>query len=354
MLHRRKRLRSDSDGVAASPSRPKADVVRRWRFSVRAPALGANEVLCVTGDCSQLGCWAPVRVLQLAETSVAGVWGGVCDIPAGVDVHYRYSVCIVSGDSSSSRHHILVRSWETELNPRLISGEQTPADEPETYGLIGSTFKIDKGWLTTENLLQFKFYKNPFAFKSAIRDGTLLVKLIPVNYQFGSENASSPIEDSLNADTNDAETPSCIVSEVATLNAVDCQFKPQEQFGRLYNKNDFLIFNVTAPNLHSLAYLMDFYKYSSKASPGDPPRHIGYSYILPNLLKKSEGQIELPITCSSKHRPLGSMNFEYLTVYPMQEQLCDMRISYSSYWNESWKGLDVGHRGLGSSFKAKE
>lgn len=285
MLPRRKRLRNDNDGAPASPLRPKRDVeagLRPWRFAVRAPALGANEVVCVTGDCPQLGCWTPARVLQLAEAS--GVWSGSCDLPAERDVPYRYCVCIVSRESPPARHHVLVRSWETELNPRVIRSADAPAVGPDTYGLIGPTPKIDKGWLTTENLLQFKFYKDPFVFKSAIRDGTLLVKLIPVNYQFDAENASSPTDDSLNADTNDAETPSCIVTEVATLNPTECKFEPQEQFGRVYNKNDFMIFNITAPNLHSLAYLIDFYKFSSKGSSGDPPRHIGYSYILPNLL----------------------------------------------------------------------
>lgn len=31
-----------------------------------------------------------------------------------------------------------------------------------------------------------------------------------------------------------------------------------------------------------------------------------------------------------------------------------MKLSFSRYWNKKWSGLDVGHRGSGTSFKTKE
>lgn len=118
----------------------------------------------------------------------------------------------------------------------------------------------------------------------------------------------------------------------------------------------------------NIAYLIDLYTYSHRAEKGEPPHHIGYHYLLPNQLKKSEGQLELPITCASKHRPLGMMRIEFVKTTPLNDPRCDMKVicwssfslnllmilfqmSYIRYWNEKKKGLDVGHRGSGTSFK---
>lgn len=52
------------------------------------------------------------------------------------------------------------------------------------------------------------------------------------------------------------------------------------------------------------AYLVDYYVYSSRCFPGEPPSHIGFSYILPSTLQSSVGLLTVPIT-SIKHRPIG-------------------------------------------------
>lgn len=51
---------------------------------------------------------------------------------------------------------------------------------------------------------------------------------------------------------------------------------------------------------------MDFYCYGSRTTEGEPPYHIGFSYILPNALKHSEGQVLVPIT-SVHHKPIGQV-----------------------------------------------
>jgi len=42
---------------------------------------------------------------------------------------------------------------------------------------------------------------------------------------------------------------------------------------------------------------------------------------------------------------------DYLIVRPVTGYECDMSMSYSRIWKKTWQGLDVGHRGLGTSFK---
>jgi hypothetical protein len=42
---------------------------------------------------------------------------------------------------------------------------------------------------------------------------------------------------------------------------------------------------------------------------------------------------------------------DYMVVHPISGYECDMSVSYSRIWKKTWQGLDVGHRGLGTSFK---
>lgn len=95
---------------------------------------------------------------------------------------------------------------------------------------------------------------------------------------------------------------------------------------------------------------MDYYVYSSRCFPGEPPNHIGFSYILPCALQPSVGLLTVPIT-STKHRPIGQLTVEYVVIKPIPDQPWDMSISYAKHWEQRWSGLDVGHRGLGTSFK---
>lgn len=64
------------------------------------------------------------------------------------------------------------------------------------------------------------------------------------------------------------------------------------------------LFDEALSRLFFQAYLVDYYVYSSSCFPGEPPNHIGFSYILPSTLQASVGLITVPIT-STKHRPIG-------------------------------------------------
>lgn len=64
------------------------------------------------------------------------------------------------------------------------------------------------------------------------------------------------------------------------------------------------LFDEALSRLFFQAYLVDYYVYSSSCFQGEPPNHIGFSYILPSTLQASVGLITVPIT-STKHRPIG-------------------------------------------------
>lgn len=48
---------------------------------------------------------------------------------------------------------------------------------------------------------------------------------------------------------------------------------------------------------------------------------------------------------------IGQLTVEYVLIKPIPDHPWDMSISYAKHWEQRWSGLDVGHRGLGTSFK---
>lgn len=335
-------------------AKPDAELAsQQWLFTVIVPELAAWEKVFITGNTQELGMWDYMKVELLEKEEGTETWSKTIIIPNTCEVHYRYGICTVVEDSSQ----IVIRRWETSLVPRIIT-ETMLHPTTDVFGDVACNGKqrVTRGWLTTQTLLQFKFTNNPLKLKSQMSGKNMHIKVTPVKLTFGGEKEPHVEESSQSVDNVEPEMPSGISVEVATLdnNTGLCTLHDQEQFGREYKPNDVMLINVTVPNIKVLAYLIDLFSYSSRAASEDPPCHIGYTYVLPNMFQPSEGSLELPVTCNVKHRPLGTINIRYMIARPMNVNLCDLKMSYSKYWNPAWKGLEVGHRGLGASFKTKE
>lgn len=182
------------------------------------------------------------------------------------------------------------------------------------------------------------------------------MKVTPVNLKSHTANTplsmSEALEESLSDTQEGLECAKSSFTEVAILNDDDPTFKLQGQFGVEIKKNDMIVFQITVLFPQNIAYLLDFYIYSSRAGDNEPPYHAGFSYLLPTALQSSEGNMILPVT-STKHRPLGELRLDYLIISGLPSYKCDMSISYARHWKKTRSGLDVGHRGSGSSFKNK-
>ncbi|KAH8392587.1 hypothetical protein KR215_012159 [Drosophila sulfurigaster] len=349
---------------------------RLWTFRVLMnDPLAANEQLAIVGSCEALGNWqhsgAVLMTRQQAgeeqqeqeDEQDGNVWTAQVYIPRECATEYRYMVCGM--DAASEQ--LLVRRWEVQLQPRRIAELDEPRGQCEdTFGhVLGQQRRVDRGWLTKETLVQLKFFYAPFTFKQRMKRRLVHVKVTPMNLRIPSAGCVggevTQLEDSLSNDTHDTrenggDSSAFGFSEVVTLSSDECEVRAQEQFGTACGAEDLVIFHLTVADMENTAYLIDLYSYSSKVAREDgPPLHLGYHYVLPNLFKRSEGNLELAITCAKGHRPLGMMRLGYLIVKPSSHSAhLDMRVSYARYWNNKWTGLDVGHRGSGTSFKAKD
>ncbi|KAK9510485.1 hypothetical protein O3M35_005264 [Rhynocoris fuscipes] len=340
------------------------NMTRKWFFRVRAD-LFPGESLCVTGDCESLGFWKHDKVFILTKEKEDGsenIWSGTARIPLNKDVHYRYVICLIveaDGHRVPQKQHV-VRRWETNRKPRLIpkkvlySSRDKNEHELDIMGFYDNKERIDRGWLTTETAIQLKLFNGHLkTWKSKLKGRKINVKVTPVYITRNSisQDITPNSDDCLSLETMDIseKVDYWPVTELAVLNQRERQFKFQEQFGRTFNEEDFFIFQLLVSNRESVALLIDFYSYQCSLREDEPPYHIGFSYILPSAMKHSEGQAIVPIT-SVRHRPIGELTVEYLVIKPTPNYTCDLSYSLHRQWKESWRGLDVGHRGVGTSF----
>ncbi|XP_021926115.1 glycerophosphocholine phosphodiesterase GPCPD1-like isoform X2 [Zootermopsis nevadensis] len=328
---------------------------RDWKFCVRVDT-HLQESVFVVGSCPDLGNWSNVSAVQLTNeiapnSEWEGVWSVVISIPRDCEVKFRYFVGIAfepDGEKLSSRQ---------ENIPGVSVDSNIHQDvEPDIFGLYDSGKMIDRGWLTTETVVQFKLFENPIQLWKRKYEGRKVhIKLTPLVLSkrktlVQDMSVADIFDESMDTQDVAEEQDRWPIAEIAVMNENEWEFHLQEQFGRAYNPDDCIIFSVTMHFSESVAYMVDYYVYSSRAVENDPPCHIGSSYILPSMMTSSEGQAIVPIT-SSSHRPIGQLRFDYLVVHPISGYECDMSVSYSRIWKKTWHGLDVGHRGLGTSFK---
>lgn len=321
-----------------------------WEFRVWASEVFPGETVCIIGSCDSLGKWVPEKCKPM-ELGNDNVWHARLPID-DTDVTYRYCIMIIIEENEQ----VVIRRWETNINPRRINPDVLC--HVDTFGEYDNFSRIERGWLTMESLVQLQLFHNPLTlWKSRFSGRLVYIKVTPVNItrhgnKSRSQSLTEALEESL-SDTQDIDAPKHAYTTVASLTAEDNIFHPQEQFGKEYNPNDILIFETRVLELRNIAFLIDFYIYSSHASGEDPPYHVGFSYLLPSAFQSSKGCAILPVT-SVKHRPIGQIVVAYLVIKPMENNLlCDMSVSYGKHWKNCWQGLDIGHRGLGNSYKTE-
>jgi glycerophosphocholine phosphodiesterase GPCPD1 len=103
-------------------------------------------------------------------------WSAEVGIPSDVEVEYRYFVASIDPQIGNDMVH--VRRWETHLTPRRIQRNSEAQNSVETFGVVDGVEKVDRGWLTNETVVQFKFFNNPFNLKERVKNRMVFVKVI--------------------------------------------------------------------------------------------------------------------------------------------------------------------------------
>ncbi|KAJ8300997.1 hypothetical protein KUTeg_022516 [Tegillarca granosa] len=337
-------------------------------FSVLAET-EPGESVCVVGDCERLGKWDPCRAVVLtmessprlprktadgaSESSMKGhIWRKKIKFNGMQSYKYRFFIArIHEADSEESDKVINVIRWETNINPREFSPKDYMND-PKKYdsficrfGDYGGTEHITKGWLIDQSELQIRLHSNPIhMWKPKHRKQTYRIKCTPLDYRY-SDHLSDDEEDDYPSKTMPPSTFTKVYA--AVMEEGKDTFRVQDKYGQVYNKDDYMIFSARTLDPEYLGFHFDFYVHETDSDAD--PKHVGYCYLLPVEYKYSNDVKNIPIT-GLKHRPI----VDYLIAKPVTGINMSMEVSYQKYWKLARGPLDVGHRGMGSSYKHKK
>lgn len=338
----------------------------------------SGEVVCVVGDCDRLGNWDPHHAVVLSrESSSPGqcrknnqqmenrcdkedrktcdVWRKKVKLCGMKNYNYRYFVCqIIESDSESTERTVKVIRWETNILPRVFS----PADymkDPGKYdaeimkfGEYGGKNHVTKGWLTDQSEIHIRIHGNPIRmWKPKYRKQTYRIKCTPLDQRYKDHLDEDEEEDEWGTHVSPPSTFTKVL--VSTLDERQINHCVQSESGTIFETGSYMIFTAETTEPESLGFQFDFYVNQE----GVTPKHIGYCYLLPVDLKKSNDTKTVPIT-GLNHKPIGQIDLDYLTVKPVPGLDLKMDVSYQNYWKFERKSLDVGHRGMGSSYKHKK
>ena len=162
----------------------------------------------------------------------------------------------------------------------------------------------------------------------------------------------------------------CNYDLLQSLTEHGCTRRPQDQLGLEFcpdSEDTFLCWEVGVLEaaLATTAFLVDIFTSSGE---GEDVQHAGLCYIYPENLTHTVGTLSSPIT-SIRSKPIGKLtgvnlsetvkintnltvcvSVDYLITRPTPDLKQDFSLSLRNHWSEDWKGLDVGHRGLGNSY----
>ena len=156
-------------------------------------------------------------------------------------------------------------------------------------------------------VIQLKVYNAPIDFwKRRYKDRPIWYKISPINMlRRDSEIAMDHYDGQESSNMNDIVEDSSVV-RISVLKDGLCTPRSQEQFGHLYDPNEFVLFQTLPVDAEQMSFMVDFYL--DNPSAGLPvPEHIGFSYILPSNLRGTSGSCTMPIT-GKKHLPIGQFS----------------------------------------------
>ena len=91
-----------------------------------------------------------------------------------------------------------MRRWETHFIPRTVDLGSGPVERTDIFGDIGGLERIQRGWLTDEQLVQFKLCPGALSlYKKKHAGHRLWVKVSPLVKEWHHQDSQDLSEDSV-------------------------------------------------------------------------------------------------------------------------------------------------------------
>ncbi|CAB3400069.1 unnamed protein product [Caenorhabditis bovis] len=298
-------------------------------FAVRCPAIRDWEFVHVVGNLPILGDWQPKKSYRLKQNPEdKELWKGSIKVPTSVkDIFFRYAKFfdLDSADNNKDEPIPIISKWETISSPRhcLLECESTKCVARENtvdqFGEYGGRTEISDGWIIhlKEQVVYFRIHGEALKiYDKKYSNAELRLKVVPFDVRF---------------------------SDVLTRE--DPIFGDQYENGSVFRNNiDYLVFRTRTVSIQNLGFCINVYRDGKLWSS---------AYALPSTFPNTHGASIFPFLNNSK--PVGTLTVDYMIAKrsPAAETnptIDDMSVTFGRYWRKRKRILEIGHRGMGSSY----
>uniref|UniRef100_A0A1I7UAK0 GP-PDE domain-containing protein n=2 Tax=Caenorhabditis tropicalis TaxID=1561998 RepID=A0A1I7UAK0_9PELO len=348
-------------------------------FKVHCAEIKEWERIHVVGSLPVLGEWNPRKSFPLIKLdNEENTFHAIVTVPSAVkEFQFRYLrvMYLDPSENSLSEPVMVLSKWETLYNPRtcLIGVESRNGvvrnNMIDEFGSYGGRTQISDGWILNEkeNVVYFRIHGEAlkfFAKSYANREYRLKVEPFDVRYSEMFSYTHKEINDrrgiwrhssvyaSMSIDGEDVvnlptpELPCFSNTDLSVLTREDPIFGDQYFNGSVFrNDQDYLVFRTRTVSLQNLAFRIEFYHKEKRCA---------LSYVLPSSMSGTHGATVSPVIGLSS-APVGHINVNYMIVKRSQyaeknPEVDSMRETFGRYWRKRNRMLQIGHRGMGSSY----
>ncbi|XP_076872926.1 glycerophosphocholine phosphodiesterase GPCPD1 isoform X2 [Brachyhypopomus gauderio] len=311
-----------------------------------------GEVIAVVGDCETLGNWCHHKAVPLQAAEDDGtLWKKTITVPRGLEVKYRYlKGFFLDTKNAGGPCQVIVNKWETHQQPRSLSPSEADLDITDgQFGVHDGVESVDSGWLTCQTEIRLRLHyseKPPVNItKKKFKNSRFRLKLM--------------LEEEDDEESTSSWHKMTTTLEISMIN--DAGYKSrhsQPECGYALGPAKWTEYSIHTMDPDNLELIFEFFEedLSEKVVQGDVhPGHVGAACLLSSTFVengKDNGIVTLPIMSRNSRQTIGKVRVDFLVIRPIQSFQCDMRQSFTKYWQKG-SSLDVGHRGAGSSHVAK-
>ncbi|XP_026886276.2 glycerophosphocholine phosphodiesterase GPCPD1 isoform X3 [Electrophorus electricus] len=325
-----------------------------------------GEVIAVVGSCGTLGNWCHQKAVPLQPAEDGTLWKKTITVPRGLEIKYRYlkgffleskistiSDCLAERVNAGGPCQVIVNKWETHQQPRSLSPSVSDIEITDgQFGFHDDVECVDSGWLTCQTEIRLRLHyseKPPVNItKKKFKKSRFRLKLMLEGFEEEDD------EESLSSWHKMTTT-----LEISMIS--DSGYKSrhsQPECGYALEPTQWTEYSIHTMDPDNLELIFEFFEedLSEKVVQGDVhPGHVGAACLLSSTFVESgkdNGVVTLPIMSRNSRQTIGKVRVDYLVIRPIQGFECDMRQSFTKYWQKR-SALDVGHRGAGSTHVAK-
>ncbi|KRZ40964.1 putative glycerophosphocholine phosphodiesterase GPCPD1 -like protein T05H10.7 [Trichinella pseudospiralis] len=309
--------------------------------------LPGYELAFISGSHELLGKWKPSFALPMVkDTTEIDKWYIRIKLPVGEKIQYRFFSAFFDPYISRENPRYFLSRWEGFLRPReiLLSDMSESKIILCEFGAFENQLSLSNGWLTLQHevLLTIDFSLISFVNPEKMENLHLKVTAFRTDTRSREFNDKEFNYESL----QEYSWPSWC----SRFTYHDCAFKENCSEMIPVESPDIWIFKAQFFTEDESMFKLDFFSISDEEGSARAIEEIGSAIVLTSATKSNPGLVKLPIW-DKRNKVVAAIYVELLIIKPRKGEMGTLEHGSGAVWQKLNRPLNIGHRGVGRSFK---